>query len=294
MIERISGVSDEAGQSLSSQMKAHQRLGWKYIELRNIMGKPVDTLTSKEAVAVANQLSTAGLQVNCLASRIGNWQRTVDFDMDTEQCELERLIEFSQLTGNRYIRIMSYLNSGYGEKEWRDRSITRIHKLVEMAEKGGVILVHENCSGWAGVNADNTQYLLQSISSPALKLLLDLGNGLAYKNKPSDFLEQCFDSIVHVHIKDGIVKEGGHVRYTYPGQGKASLSHQLKTLMKKGYQGLFSIEPHIEMIVHEGANQLSYSDMSERYIRYGVIALDLLKESQSTVSNTHRTCEVVG
>ncbi|MCL2897120.1 sugar phosphate isomerase/epimerase family protein [Brenneria tiliae] len=286
MIERMSGLSDEAGWDLATQIRAHRSLNWKYIELRNISGQPVDTLTGSLAANVARQLDDAGLKVNCLASRIGNWQRSVDYDFDTEIGELTRLIEISQLTGNKHIRIMSYLNNGYCDEKWRDLAINRIVRLVDLAAQGGIELVHENCSGWAGINAQNAKYLLDSIDSPYLKLLLDLGNGLSYQNYPEEFIQKSFNRIVHVHIKDGIRKKNGNVFYTFPGQGVARLKELIIHLLKLGYKGLFAIEPHIDIIVHAKQERLNRYGLNKNYLTYGRMSQELVYDAMETALNS--------
>lgn len=280
MISRLSGLADEAGQDLETQIAAHQQLQWQHIELRNISGTPIDEIEGAQAKAVAQQLADGGLQVTGLASRIGNWQRTVDVDWAQEQAELSRLIEFSHLTGNHYIRIMSYLQGDYCLDAWRDHAIERIARFTELAQKGNVILLHENCTGWAGIDAQNTQTLLNEVSSPALKLLLDLGNGLAYRNSPGDFIEHCFESIAHIHIKDGMQQADGQVAYTFPGRGNVDLLNNLARLLKLGYQGVFAIEPHIDLIAHEGGRQLEDAGINSNYIAYGQSALELLQQAQ--------------
>lgn len=278
MINQLSGIADEAGHDLATQISAHQRLGWRYIELRNVNGQPIDTFSGAAAAAIARQIADGGLTVNCLASRLGNWQRHVDCDWQSEQAELERLIAFSQLTGNRFIRIMSYLNNGHSEQAWRDRVVSRIARLAEIARAGNVVLLHENCSGWAGSRAENSCYLLAQVNSPQLQLLLDLGNGLAYEHAPADFIQRCAGQIAHVHIKDGVREADGRVRYTLPGQGDARLRESLLALRDAGYQGLYSIEPHIDAIAHEGTTQAAVDGLNPRYLAYGSQTLALLEE----------------
>lgn len=36
---RFSGISDESGRSIHTQIKAHKELGWEHLELRNVDGE---------------------------------------------------------------------------------------------------------------------------------------------------------------------------------------------------------------------------------------------------------------
>ncbi|ATX77055.1 sugar phosphate isomerase/epimerase family protein [Reinekea forsetii] len=292
MLERLSGLADEAGRNLTQQIDAHQQLNWQFMELRNIDGMPVDELSGVLAKSVAKQLADAGLQVNCLASRIGNWQRSIDTDLEQEEDELARLIDLSHFVGSRHIRVMSYLQGYLEINEWRDRVLERLTRLTARAAQGGLVLLHENCTGWAGIDAQNTQIMLKEITSPSLQLLLDLGNGPAYQNAPEDFITSCFDSIAHVHIKDAVRTANGKIDYCFPGKGAVHLLENIKQLLKLGYNGLFSIEPHIDMIAHEGGRQLDVDGINEHYIAYGQAALELLQQAKNDLSRAKTFAEV--
>ncbi len=41
----FSGISDEAGQAIDTQIKAHRELGWEYLELRLIDGTNLTELS---------------------------------------------------------------------------------------------------------------------------------------------------------------------------------------------------------------------------------------------------------
>jgi len=44
---KFSGISDEAGQSIEMQIKAHKELGWEYMELRNVDGENLERLYNR-------------------------------------------------------------------------------------------------------------------------------------------------------------------------------------------------------------------------------------------------------
>ena len=43
-----SGIADEGAEDLAGQIKAHQELGWKHIELRNLSGTNLTDITDEE------------------------------------------------------------------------------------------------------------------------------------------------------------------------------------------------------------------------------------------------------
>ena len=272
---RMSGVSDEAGKSLNDQVSAHQALGWNYIELRSVDGIPIDSLTNEQLQQITKVLKNADLTVNCIASRLGNWQRSVDFDLATEEQELQKIAEFCQQVNCQQVRIMSYLNNGYPEDIWREKSIERVAHLADLAEKIGLMLLHENCSGWGGRSIANMLELVKAVNSPVLALLYDVGNGLTYGYDSLDLLTVVLPWVKHVHIKDGI-KNGDQVSYTLPDQGEAKVADCLRYLTDHDYQGLFSIEPHIDLIPHLKPGSANERDMQATYIEYGKAATALV------------------
>ncbi len=245
----MSGISDEDSNSLEGQIEAHKKLKWKNIELRSIEGIPVDSLSSQAINKVVKSLKKNGLNLNCIASRIGNWERTVNFPLKQEVEELKVLAELGSKASCKFIRVMSYKNDSESDEKWRDESLNRLYKLSIEASSLGMVLLHENCSGWAGQGPNQTIEMLNTIDSPSLGLLFDIGNGLTYDYDSVDILKSILPWIHHVHIKDGISGNEG-VIYCFPGNGEAKVKSCIKYLLKNNYNGLFSIEPHVNLIPH--------------------------------------------
>ena len=69
----LSGFTDEAGQSLETQIKATQTLGWKHLSARSIDGQNIHDLSDADFNAAADQLDSAGIQVIECGSLNGRW-----------------------------------------------------------------------------------------------------------------------------------------------------------------------------------------------------------------------------
>ena len=63
----FSGIADEAGQSLSKQIRAHQELGWKYVEIRNVDGEQLTDLSDEKFDAICAQLADADMKVSSVS-----------------------------------------------------------------------------------------------------------------------------------------------------------------------------------------------------------------------------------
>lgn len=263
----LCGIGDEAGASLDEQITALTTLGWGHIELRNVDGTAVADLDAAAFDRLVDRLSAADLTVTCVDSRIANWGRPVTGDFAADLHELDVLGERCARLGTRNVRVMSYPNDGLEEAAWRQEVLARMGKLAARAEAAGLVLLHENCAGWAGTEAAKMRELLTEVDSPALKLLFDVGNGVAYDYEAYDLLPEIAPYVAHVHIKDAIgTPDDAH--YMLPGDGRCRVEESLRYLLDHGYTGVWSIEPHINVRPHESL-AVEGRDGVEAFIDYG-------------------------
>ncbi|MCK3860976.1 sugar phosphate isomerase/epimerase family protein [Pseudomonas sp. B329] len=281
----LTGVADEGASSIVDQIACHLALGWNHLELRSVDGLPIARLTDDALRMVVDQLQKRSIAVPVLASQIGNWGSQIEGDFAVDLTELDRLLEIAATLGTRMIRIMSYPNSGWEEARWRSAVIDRLCRLTEIAQRHDVVLVHENCAGWAGRNAEYTLDMLQAVGSDHLKLLFDVGNGLSYGYQALDFLRQVLPHVAHVHLKDGLCTDQG-VRYQELGEGEAGAIECIDFLIRNGYEGWFSIEPHLSLIPHL---QVSDADPQRKQATYMAYA----QRVEQTLNLRQRSAHVI-
>jgi len=266
-----SGISDEAGKSIDAQIAAHQELGWEHLELRLVNGTNFTMVSDELFEEVVEKVGAAGMKVSCFGSAIANWARPITCDANIDVEDLARAIPRMQRLGTPFIRVMSYPNDPkqpIAEPEWRDEAIKRMKVLAKMAEDGGITLCHENCSGWGGLSADNGNILIGEVNSPALKVVFDTGNPVTYGQDAWDYYQTVFNDIVYVHIKDAKKTEGEEL-YTYCGEGDGYVPEIVADLLAKGYDGGFSIEPHLAAVIHTGQGAGSEKALHDSYVGYG-------------------------
>ncbi|HNY88034.1 MAG TPA: sugar phosphate isomerase/epimerase, partial [Candidatus Hydrogenedentes bacterium] len=216
----------------------------------------------------------------CFSSAIANWARPVtgDFAVDVE--DLKRAIPRMHRFGTPFIRVMSYPNDPkepVAEREWRREAIRRTKELSRIAEDGGITLVHENCSGWGGLSAENSNILLGEVDSPALKVVFDTGNPVTYGQDAWEYYQTVRRDIVYVHIKDARKVDGQDI-YTYCGEGDGCVREIVADLLKTGYDGGFSIEPHLAAVIHTGQKADNARQLYESYTEYGRRLMKLVEE----------------
>lgn len=279
-----SGIADEAGKDIQTQIKAQRELGWHHIELRLVDGVNITQLDDSAFGRVYEAVSGAGLQVSCFGSAIANWARPITCDPQIDRDDLKRAIPRMRECRCPFIRVMSYPNDPdhpLPEREWRKEAIKRMKYLAGMAEDGGITLVHENCSGWGGQSAENSTILLGEVDSPALKVVYDTGNPVDYRQDPWDYYQTVRGDIAYVHIKDAKRLPNDELEYCYCGDGDGRVRDTLADLIDTGYDGGVSIEPHLAAIIHTGERTSDAAELYRTYTEYGRRLMALVEEIQA-------------
>tara|TARA_B110000305_G_C19403442_1_gene621400 strand:- start:648 stop:1505 length:858 start_codon:yes stop_codon:yes gene_type:complete len=270
---QFTGFADEAEKSLDGQIETLKEAGWSAIELRLLDGANVCDQTDEQWNYTWEKLQKEGIQVVGFGGQIGNWARPITSEFQVDIDELKRVAPRMREAGTKFLRIMSYPNpdeNPLSKEDWKAETVRRLKELSTIAEGEGVVLAHENCSGY-GAFAEGYLELVEAVDSPALQLILDSGNNSLHENTNEatwDFYEACKKEITHVHIKSAKANpEGGdwitcHVDED-PVQRKI-----LQDLKDNGYDGWLSIEPHIKAAIHAGQDVDDSGEAREVWVEY--------------------------
>lgn len=281
----FTGFADEAGASIDVQIKATKELGWENIESRNIDGINIHDLSDEKFDEVYDKLKESGVKINCFGSAIANWQKHIgsedDFKASIE--ELKRALPRMERLGTKMVRAMSFAvpNDKRYDNPYVEKIVfERVNYLAKMCEDAGVYYMHENCMNYGGQSAQHTLKLIDNIKSDAFKILFDTGNppfqwdrrndNPAVKQNAWEYYQNIKEFIEYIHIKDCYVNEEDKHIFTYPGEGDGHVKEIVTDLIKSGYDGGFSIEPHLVHVFHEenkGETQEEY--MFNTYVEYG-------------------------
>lgn len=279
----LGGIGDEAAAGLAEQLAVHRELrrelGWGLIELRTADGVALADLPTGARADLVAAVTAAELTVPCLDSRIGGWARSVGTPFDDDLGELAVLAGLARDLGTRYVRVMTYPNAGLAEPDWRLEVLRRLRVLTARAERLGVVLLIENCSGWAGTSAERVAEVLAAVSSPHLRLLFDIGNPVAHGYDGPAYLAELAEWVDHVHVKDALPPAGGgEATFTAPGRGTAELVRCLRLLLAAGYRGALCVEPHVAVQPHRGA-RAEPAVVRESYVEYCRALAGMLAEA---------------
>lgn len=284
----LTGFADEAADSLAGQIRATRSLGWENIEARSVDGKNINDIPDDAFDSVCRELGEAGVKVNCLGSTIANWGRQVTEPYEESLAAVERAIKRMNRLGTRLVRIMSYtvLRDGEGRAlpdQLEEERFRRLREITRRFTGAGIVPVHENCVNYGGMSASHTLRMIENV--PGLKLVFDTGNPpltpdfsrpFPYPMQSSwEFYRAVREHIAYVHIKDAR-PEGKEEVYTFPGEGDGFVVKIVEDLLRSGYDGGFSMEPHMTVVFHDAAVQSAENVRFDNYAEYGRRFMEIL------------------
>src|SRR5258708_36496091 len=212
----LTGIADEAGVAIDTQIKATRELGWKNIEARmvEVSGFPAGNIHDIPDAAfeiLAQKLTQAEIKISGFASAIGNWGKKIDQPGKSSLAETRRGIPRMQRLGTKLVRIMSFAPRD-AEDQMEEERFRRLREITKLFLDAGIQPVHENCANYGGMGWPFTLKMLEHV--PGLKLVFDTGNPIlnAHRTKPkpwpqqdaSEFYSHVRDHILHVHVHAAI------------------------------------------------------------------------------------------
>lgn len=270
---QFTGFADEAEKTLAGQISTLKEAGWSAIELRLLGGKNVCDQTDDEWKATRDTLEQEGIRIVGFGGQIGNWARPVTSDFQKDIDELRRVAPRMREVGAKFLRIMSWPNdkdSPWDRAAWKAEVVKRLSDLAPVAEAEGVILAHENCSGY-GETPEGYLELTEAVNSPAFKLIIDTGNNSLHDNNNEstwDYYTKCRAHIVHVHIKSAKPNPAGGDWITCHIDEDPVQRRIISDLHQTGYDGWLSIEPHIKAAIHAGQDVDDTGEARKVWVEY--------------------------
>ncbi|NQT57873.1 MAG: sugar phosphate isomerase/epimerase [Bacteroidetes bacterium] len=280
---RLAGFTDEAAVDIRKQIAAVKELGWSAVELRLVNGKNFHELHEEELYELRDLLKGEGVEICALGSTIANWGQSIHTPFEETKNVLQRTISSMRQLEIEFVRIMSFAveldKQGKAlEDQHEQERFRRLRYICDCFLDAGMIPVHENCHTYGGMSWEHSLRLIDKV--PGLKLVYDTGNPpltpdfrkkFPYTMQDSwDFYQQIKEHIVHIHIKDSIYdKVNGQEIYTYPGEGEGEVLRIVTDLISRGYDGTFSIEPHMAVVFHDDAVQSDDQIRYDNFISYG-------------------------
>jgi len=279
----LSAFADEISADLDEQIAVLRSENIHFIDLRGVWDTNVLDLTDQQITEIKQKLDAHGIGVSAIASPIG--KVPIDAPFNEHLQRFERAIALAQFFKTPFIRIFSFYppaaiedasthtqtadvesnttialmsdasdtnvtNVTNGEKDlvdparWRDEVLRRLRELTIQARNANLILLHENEKDIYGDTIARCTDLLQSINDPHFQAILDPANFIQCDQipYPNAYLE-LRPWLRYMHVKDALA-DGTVVA---AGEGVARWPEILRQLHTDGYEGFFSLEPHLAL-----------------------------------------------
>jgi sugar phosphate isomerase/epimerase len=165
---------------------------------------------------------------------------------------MRHAVEVAKTLEAPYIRLFSFfIPEGTDPDSWRDEVLARMSALAEAAADADVILVHENEKEIYGDIPRRCLDIVTSVSSPKLQLAWDPANFVQVGVRPfTDGYDMLRPHVGYIQIKDALLADGTVV---VAGAGDGEVPETVRALRADGFDGFFSLEPHLGEYTAYGA-----------------------------------------
>jgi sugar phosphate isomerase/epimerase len=241
---RLSAFADEISPDLNEQINVLHEQGIQLVELRSVWDTNVLNLTDDQVARIMDRFGEEGIRVSVIGSPLG--KVPVDVPLADELRRLERAIELARRFGSSMIRIFSFYPPSDSVNQepaaYRDAVMDRLSQMTGIAAGNGVTLLHENDTELYGDTEERCLDVLQTVRSPSLRAAFDPANFIVSGEVPyPDAYDALSPWLAHVHVKDARPDR----TVVAAGEGEARWPDLLDRMRSDGYDGIFSLEPHL-------------------------------------------------
>ncbi|GAA1659141.1 hypothetical protein GCM10009830_00090 [Glycomyces endophyticus] len=238
----LSGFGDEIDPDPSVQAAVLAAYDARHVEVRSAWGVNVVDMDDEVLGRVKRALDARSATASAVASPIGKSQVSQPVEYEVER--LRRLVRVADALGTRYVRIFSYYREADQTPEAvRDAVLERMGRLAETAAAEGLVLLHENEKDIYGDTPARVLDLVSTVDSPALRVAWDSANFVQVGVRPFDEGYAILRPYIeYLQVKDAYLDTGAVVP---AGEGDGQLRETLAALVKDGFTGFASLEPHL-------------------------------------------------
>ncbi len=249
----LSAFGDEIAKDLSDQLILLKELDIHHLDLRSAWGKGLLEMTDADVEQVRGTCSASEMDVACLGSPVG--KSPLEGPIEDELSKLARVCEIGRALDCRRVRMFSFYlpdpETTLDFDRYLNTAVSRLARLVELAEKEDALLLLENEKKLVGDTIERCHVLLSRLRSPHLRFLWDPANFVQVEAAgPTERGWPLLGQYVsYVHIKDADGEDGS---VCVAGEGDGQIGALLTRLREEGYRGFLSLEPHLVAAGHSG------------------------------------------
>ena len=238
----LSGFADEISPELEEQLETLAQESMGYMELRSVWNTNVLDLSDDELNRVKSATAERGIRISSIGSPIGKVPVTHTFGPHLER--FRRALRAADVVEAPYVRVFSFfIPEGQEPGHYREEVIDRMGIMAGEARDSGVTLLHENEKEIYGDVPSRCLDILAGVDSPALRAAWDAANFVQCGVRPyREGYASLRPYVEYMHVKDAL---SGSDRVVTAGEGDGQLPETLSALRASGFDGFFSLEPHL-------------------------------------------------
>jgi sugar phosphate isomerase/epimerase len=254
----LAAFADEYDPDLEKQLEGLKSFGIEYLEIRFVNGKNISALDDTELKNVKALLKQYGIKINSIGSPLGKIR--LDEDTEAHMRLTERVCKIANELGARYVRMFSFYPPK-GEKiaVHREKVISLLEKMLDIADSYGVTLCHENEANIYGESPEACLDLMRHFNG-RLKAVFDMGNFALGGYNPLKAYSMLKDYVEYFHIKDGF--SNGDI--VPPGKGEAAIAEILDAFTNNIRDAFITLEPHLQTF--DGLGALTDANIKHSYV----------------------------
>lgn len=238
---KISGFADEIDPSLDRQLEVMEKLGISFIEMRGVNGRSLVDYPLEEVRKIKEKLDEKGVKLSAVGSPIGKIPITDAFDDHFKL--FQHTVEIARIMETPYIRMFSFfMPKGEDPAKYKQEVFRRLKMFVEYAKEKQVVLLHENEKGIYGDTAARCGEILEEFACDNFYGVFDFANFVQCGQDTREAFDLLKPYIRYIHVKDAL-RESGQV--VPAGYGDGNVKEILTELIRGGYEGVLSLEPHL-------------------------------------------------
>lgn len=246
---KIYAFADEACPNIDGQIIAMKRNNLDGVEIRNVDGTNVSSITLEKAKEVKAKFDAAGLDVWSIGSPIGKIVLNDNFEKHLDS--LKHTCEIANVLDSKNIRVFSFfIPKGTNADDYKNEVFEKLEEMLTVSKQYGITLCHENEKGIYGDIARRCLEIHKAL--PELKCVFDPANFIQCGQDTNEAYDMLSDYVYYMHIKDALA-DGNVVP---AGYGVGNISKLLKRF-KGTATDCVTIEPHLK--VFDGLKNLEQS-----------------------------------
>jgi sugar phosphate isomerase/epimerase len=238
----LTGFADEISPELEEQLETLAQESMGYMELRSAWNTNVLDLSDDELDRIKAATAQRSIGISSIGSPIGKVPVTDPFGPHLER--FRRALYAADVMESPYVRVFSFfVPEGQEPGHYREEVIDRMGIMAGEAENSGVTLLHENEKEIYGDVPSRCLDILAGVGSPALRAAWDAANFVQCGVRPyTEGYASLRPYVEYVHVKDAL---SGSDSVVPAGEGDGQLPDTLSALRASGFDGFFSLEPHL-------------------------------------------------